>query len=340
VVKALEVRILGGTAPTTRGYATTDLDAYQQYLIGRQAYYQFSAKSFRLAVEAYERALALDPGYAPAWAGLGIPLYYLADGAGGLAEVTAQRRRALAAAERAVALAPHLSDALSTRGVLRGYVAYDWSGARQDFERTIAMNGNDADSHRRYACYLANAGRISEAIVEARKAVDLDPLLGPSWVKLADLQKDHGELDAAEASIQRALQILPDSNRAATVLAKTLLLKGKLADARAAFERCPSEASRLFGRSVVGHALGNRAASDAALKALIAKYAHVEAVSIAQVYAVRGERDAAFRWLDRALAQRDGGDMVESFRTTPLLEGIRDDPRYVALLKRMDLPTD
>ena len=337
VVRALKLQLLARSAPTTRGYATSNPEVYDQYLIGRQAYYQFSAKGFRLAAEAYQRALALDPNYAPAWAGLGIPLYYLADGASTLGEVTAQRQRALAAAEKAVALAADLPDALSTRGILRGYVAYDWPGARDDFERALALKGNDADGRRRYACYLANAGRMPEALIEARRSVDLDPLLGPSWVKLADLQKDNGDFQQAHESLRRALQILPDSNRALSVLAKTLLLEGKPAEALAAFEQCPSEASRLFGRAVVEHTLGHEVESRRALEALVAKYPNVEAISVAQAYAWRGEREPAFQWLERALAQRDGGDMVECFRTTPFLDSIRSDPRYVSLLQRMNL---
>ena len=109
------------------------------------------------------------------------------------------------------------------------------------------------------------------------------------------------------------------------------------AEALAAFEQCPSEASRLFGRAVVEHTLGHEVESRRALEALVAKYPNVEAISVAQAYAWRGEREPAFQWLERALAQRDGGDMVECFRTTPFLDSIRSDPRYVSLLQRMNL---
>jgi len=336
VVQALNVKLLGEGVPPISGRATGNPEVYTQYLLGRQQYHRLTLDGLRLAVEAYERALALDPGYAPAWAGLGLPLYYLSDQAGTSAAVTAQRRRALAAAERAVALSPDLADALSTRGTLRWVIEHDWAGARADLQRAIAMNGNDADSRRRYGILLQEMGRLLDAIAEVRKAVDLDPF-GQSWGTLGTLYQAEGDLGAADVAFRRHLQISPDSVPGIVGLGRNLLLQKKYEEALVMLERCPAEQYRLWGRAVVEHALGRVAASRATLETLISKYSHTSELGIAEVYAWRDEKDPAFMWLERAVTDPGG---VVGLKTDPFLRNLRDDPRFKALLGKMNLPVD
>ena len=96
------------------------------------------------------------------------------------------------------------------------------------------------------------------------------------------------------------------------------------------------EGYRLFGLSLAYHAMGQREASDAALKELIEKYAGVAAYQVAEVYAYRGEKEKAFDWLDRAYRQRDSG--MTALGVDPLLANIKDDPRYAAMLRKLKLP--
>jgi serine/threonine-protein kinase len=288
-------------------------------------------------VEAYERALALDPAYAPAWAALGIPLCYLAEGASTPAAVDAQRRRALAAAERAVALSPELPDALSTRGILRALIDYDWAGGKADLERAIELEPHDPDSRRRYAVLLQDLGRLPEAIVEARKAVDLDPL-GQSWITLGTLHQAAGDLAESEAAFRRFLQIAPGNPASSIGLARTLLLRSKPKDALALFESVPEEDYRLWGKAAAEHALGHPEASSEALAALTSKYAHTSALLVAEAHAWRGEKEAAFLWMERAVAQPGG--VGAAFRTSPFFRILRDDPRHAVLLRKMKLPVD
>ncbi len=148
-----------------------------------------------------------------------------------------------------------------------------------------------------------------------------------------------GELDQADAAFRRHLEIWPDNGPALSSLGRNLVLQSRPKEALAIFERCPEEIDRLWGRAVVEHALGHRAAARAALDALVSRYAHNDALAIAEVHAWRGEKDAAFEWLDRAVAQRDGG-MSGLFRVDAFLKDLRDDPRYSALLRKMNLPVE
>jgi TolB-like protein/Tfp pilus assembly protein PilF len=336
VVEALDVKLLGGRAPSVRSHAAENPEVYAQYLLGRQQYYRYTMPSLRLAVAAYQKALALDPSYAPAWAGLGAPLYHLAGQAETPAAVATQRRRALDAAEKAVALSPDLAEALSARGILRALVEYDWLGAKADLERAMALNPNDADGRRRYGVLLYDLGRLPEAIAEVRKAVDLDPL-GPSWSMLGMLYQAAGDLGAAEAAFRRHLRIAPDALPALLGIGRNLLLQSKPKEASAVFENCPGEDDRLWGKAAVEHALGHPDASRAALDELISRYAHASAFGIAEVYAWRGEKDPAFEWLERGFAGHASG-MAGEFRTDPFLRALRDDPRFEALLRKLNLP--
>jgi serine/threonine protein kinase/tetratricopeptide (TPR) repeat protein len=336
VVRALNVQLLGREQPPA-SFATSNPEAYTQYLLGKQLYHRLTRESLRGSVAAFEKAVALDPGYAPAWAGMGLPLYLLYQDGDTLAALQARRARALAAAEKAVALAPELSDALSTRGFLRGAVRGDWAGATTDLEHAIALNPSDAAARRRYGILLKDLGRMDDGLAQLRKAVEIDPL-GHSWNTLGVLEQFAGNLEAAEAAFRRYSQIAPDSVDSRLNLARNQVLRSRLKEALALFEALPDEASRLWGRAVVEHGLGHRAASDAALKVLVEKDGLEGAVRIAEVHAWRGDEDAAFEWLDRALA--DPGSLAGEFRMNPFFRSLRGDPRTSAVLRKMKLPAE
>lgn len=343
VVFALDAQRSDGGAPAAEApdagvYATKDPEVYRQYLLGLHHARQFTTKSLRLAVEAYEKALALDPRYAPAWAGLAFPLYHLADRTSSPDLMKAQQRRALAVAERAVALSPDFADALSARGLLRAVIDLDWAGAYTDLRRALAVNGNDADSHRRYSTLLACSARMEEAVREARRAVDLDPL-GDNWSKLGQLYQLAGELDLAEAAFRRDLQNQPNTVISLIGLGRNLLLQSNPTEALTHFERCADEDYRLWGRAVAKHSLRDEAASREALRKLVAGFAQTNAYDIASAHAWRGEKGPAFEWLERSFLQRDGA-LPAMLKTDPFLASLRKDPRYGALLQKLKLPND
>jgi eukaryotic-like serine/threonine-protein kinase len=339
VAHALQVKLVPGRPVAAVERRTAVPEAYEQYLLGRHFYHQRGAKEpFQRAVAAFEQSVDADPGYAPSWAGLAVSLLGLADLADDAEQVAAYKRRAVDAADRAVALGPDIPDGYWARGTLRASMLWDWPGAKADFERALAINPRQAEALRRYATwYLSVLGKNTEAVAAMKKATEADPLYSYAWSDLALLYMKTGQYDLASSAIARALEIAPDASYAMRHLVVKALLEGKPQAALEAAERVPPGAWHLMSLSLAYHGLGRDADSQAALQELERTEAHGWAFQIAQVHAFRGETNEAFLWLDRALEQRDLGLTLE-VKGDPLLQKIRGDPRFGTLLTRLNLP--
>ncbi|HEX9186121.1 MAG TPA: tetratricopeptide repeat protein, partial [Vicinamibacteria bacterium] len=327
VVAALEVRLLGGGSPgAPRPAPTTSAEAYDLYLQGRQHHQRLSYETFGLAVRAYERALDLDPTFAPAWAALGRSLLYDARRAATRGEERALQLRALAAAEKALELAPDLVEGLRARGFLRQTVAWDWEGARADLERAVRLYPGDPGSWTAYGILLDNLGRPAEAIAAVERAVSLDPL-GGAWLKLGQVQEGAGRLDLARASLERARRILPESPIPRWGLAGLDLLEGRAREALVVFEELAAggvASQKDVARAL--HSLGREADAVAALEKLKTRQPRVRPLDVASACAWMERPDCAFEWLDRAWQERDG-ELGEAFRTRPDWRPLHGDPR-------------
>jgi len=337
VVAALKLKLL--QAPTSKDRRTANPEAYNQYLLGRQFYVRHNLDSYRRAAQAYEKALALDPGYAPAWAGLAAATLFRAYEAESAAAVREGKERAFAAAEKAVALGPDLAEGYVARGLVRALAQWDWDGARSDLERALALGPENADALVVYPHTLLRPfGRLPEAVATLRKAIELDPLNPRAWTALGFALLASGQLGPAREAFNWSLEISPEQSFSPYFLGETLLLDGQPVAALAASQRSTSERFRLAGAALAQHDLGHSGDSQQALDELIARFGHSTAYRIAEVYAWRGEKDRSFEWLQRACAQRDGG--LLDVKVNPLLRKLRGDPRYTALLKQMNLPVD
>ena len=339
VVVALKLKLLPGQAPTSKQHRTPNPEVYTQYLLGRQFFNRSTLEGYQRAAQAYQKAIAMEPGFAPAWAGLAHATYWIADWGETRAAVSEGQRRALAAAEKAVALDPELAEAYAARGAIRSAAKWDWEGGKADFERALALNPEDADVHIDYSKWVLRAlGHLQEAIASARKATALDPLNARAWSTLGALFTCGRQLKEAHEALNRSLEISPEQAFAPMWLGITLMLEGQPAAALAAFARSTSEHYRLEGAGMAHHDLGHARESQQALDQLLARYSHNGAYQIALVYAWRGEKDRAFEWLDRAYAQRDGGLTI--LKMDPMLRGLRTDPRFASFLKKLNLPPD
>jgi len=334
VVDSLKLRL----AAARRRHEPTP-EAYNEYLQGNTFFRRLTYENFVRAAAAYRRAVKLDPDYAQAWAALATASYWVADGAESVAAIAKGQNEAMSYAEKAVALDPDLADGYTARGLIRGATSTDWEGARIDFERALRLNPSGADLHRIYAqTVLATMGRLPEALEEARKATEIDPLSALAWSTLGRMYYVSGQLEAARIALEKSLQIAPVQNFAAAHLNVLLLLQKKPAEALEAAERSTSDVFKLSGKASALHDLGRTAEAERVLGELIARYSHSGAYQIAETYAWFGQPDKAFEWLDRAYVQHDGG--LRAVKFSPLVRGLRGDPRYAALLAKMNLPPD
>jgi TolB-like protein/Flp pilus assembly protein TadD len=330
VVSALKAQLLSSRSLTSR-HRTDNTDAYAEYLLGNQLRERDTAESNPQALAAYRRAVALDPGYAAAYSGIADAEWRLADQVTGEA---AGAQRSLAAAEHAIALAPDSPDGYWARGNLRFSREFDWTGAEADFNKALELDPNDVRTLRDYGSLLATRGRSAPALATMQRAVALDPLSARAWRLLGQLQLDLGQRAEARQSAQHLTVIAPESYLTLLLTGQLALVDGRAADALAEF-RSSSSVWRLIGTAMAEHSLGDPAASQAALDELIRQRAATAAYQIAEAYAWRGERDAAFAWLERAYRQHDGG--MTYLPHDHFFAPLRGDRRYQALLKKMGL---
>jgi tetratricopeptide (TPR) repeat protein len=234
-----------------------------------------------------------------------------------------------------LALDPNLAEAHIQIGFIRRYVDFDCVGADESIQRAIALEPGNPESLRAAATSAALFGRFDEALELARRAIELDPLNAGSRYRLGWVEYQMGSLDEAVADLKRALERSPDVPGHG-LLSEIYVLQGRPQDALAEIEQGRSNFFRLQHYAIAYHALGREKESDNALRELIEKYNTTAAFQIAEVYAFRNQSDEAFEWLDRAYAQRDGG--VLQTKVDPLLKNLHGDPRYAALLKKLNLP--
>jgi TolB-like protein/Flp pilus assembly protein TadD len=331
VVSALKLKLVAG-AQATGARGTTNTEAYNQYLLGRQLDRRHTLEGYRHAVEVYRRAIALDPNYAAAYAGLAVAEARLADELGDPGGI----ERAEHDVEKALMLAPNEANGYVARARLRSSFLWDWSGAQLDIEKALILDPRSSAAQFGSARLLAALGRLPEAIVAQKKATDLDPLAAGVWAYLGFLNMCNGDYAAAEAALGRAIEIEPTLEFGFGYLGTLRLLEGNYQEALEAFRKIDQEGFRLPGIALTEHALGHAKESQQALDELLAKHSQESGYQIAEVFAWRRENDQAFEWLERAYKQRDGG--LADMKGDPLLKSLRADPRYKALLRKMKLP--
>jgi len=333
VVSALQVKLTSG-AQVTSFRGTTNTEAYSQYLLGRQFDQRKSIEGYSHAVDAYRKAIALDPNYSAAYAELAVAEAGVADYNGDTDGI----ERALHDVDKALVLAPVEANGYAARSLIRTQWMWDWSGAQVDIERALSLDPRNTDVQRRYARLLDALGRLPEAIAAQKKAIELDPLSSNAWENLARYYTDIGDYTLADAALDRALAIAPTSVYALHNLGTARLLQGKNQEALEVFRKLDVAVFRLPGIAMTEHTLGNAKESQRALEELIAKHGQEAAYQIAQALAWCDERDRAFEWLERAYEQRDGG--LSTLKTDPTLNSLRADPRFNALVRKMKLPTN
>jgi TolB-like protein/DNA-binding winged helix-turn-helix (wHTH) protein/Tfp pilus assembly protein PilF len=335
VAHTLQLRLTSQRQGELARTRPVNAEAYDAFMKGSY-FFQRGAddKDTNMAATYFERATHLDPSYAPAWVGLSRARYWQANI--GLVPTQEGQQLARDAVERALTLDPNLPEANIQMGRIKRQVDFDFAGADAFIQRAIGLEPGVPENLGQAAFMAVLFGRFEEALRLDGQALELDPLNAESWERLADNRFYAGQLEDATADIRKALELNPDTWGSPIMLSEIYLLQGRAQDALRESERIQFAAFRLRTSAIAYYALGRESESDATLKELIEKFHANAAWSIATVYALRNQRDEAFKWLDRAYAQHDGGLIF--IKIDPLLNNLRSDPRYTAFLKKMHLP--
>ena len=306
-------------------------EAHRLFLQGRFAAQVELESSLRHAIEFYERAIALDPTYAAAWAELGFTRFRQV--ANGYIPVKEGLDKSSAAADRASALDPTSVLPYLISGAVKMTRAHDWAGARHDFDRALQLEPINARALFNDAFLERTVGNSNEAIARFRKVMELDPLNLLDRRYFARALYHAGKLDEAEALIRQILDLNPSYSAAHYELGRILLARGQVGPAVTEFDAEANPAWKGFGLPLGYFAQGRTSDANAALAELL-KTPDGQEYQIGETYAYFGNADQAFVWLGRAVDNDPG---IQWLRGDPLLRGITGDPRYDALLKRLNL---
>jgi TolB-like protein/DNA-binding winged helix-turn-helix (wHTH) protein/Flp pilus assembly protein TadD len=321
-----------------------DPDAYDLYLRGRAEWNEWTEQGSRKGIEYFQRALQKDPGYAPAWAGLSDAYDHL--GRFGFLPPRVALSKAKAAALRAIQLDETLSEAhVSLAMVL--LQERSWSVGENELQRAIALNPNNSEAHQRYGYALSYRGQFDAAIGAMQRALELDPLSPNKQNSLAATFYRAGRYDEALQYFREVPD--PDFNSVSRHrrIAAIYERKGRLGEAMAEW----LVALRLSGKQEVAASVERdyRSSGYAAAKRTYLwgdlrearrraqnDYPRPLSWDIAGDYALLGERDSAFAWLERAFRERDGA--LAFFTVDDHFYALRSDPRFRDLTRRMGLP--
>ncbi len=332
VAESLKVTLLGSDEQSTSS-ATKSTEAHNAYLQGHFHFQRRNLEDFRKAVSYFDEAIRLDPDYALAYAERSEAWSLIGDLAGQRATAWP---KAKSDAEKAVAIAPALAEAHAALGWVRFFVDWKFAEGLSELKRAKELSPANPTANDLLARVIVYLGQVDEAERHARHAVELDPLSVTAQGNLGRVLFVAGKLDEADAVARKAAELQPAAagNHRYQVLVAVERGDGETALREAQLE--PDEGYRRFELALAQYVRGDRAAADAALADLIANGRDRLAYQIAEVYAVRGEKDKAFEWLQISFDNHDPGTLT--LLIDPLLRGLRDDPRYKNLLAKLGLP--
>ncbi|MHB8486210.1 MAG: FlgO family outer membrane protein [Candidatus Acidiferrales bacterium] len=314
-------------------------EAYDLYLKGRYFLNKRNAQGFQQAIDYFQQAIAKDPRYALAYAGLAdsyaLTSSYNLDPGGNLPP------KARAAALRALQIDENLAEAHTALALIAENYDWDWQTAGREFRRAIELNPNYPTAHEWYAEYLAWQGRFGEALAESERARQLDPLSLIISTDHAAILYYSGQYDRAIEQLRTVLDMEPDFPRANGLLIQAYVEKGQFAHALAAIEKL-RRVDDSPGIWVMESYVYGRAGQLVQARHALAKFeqsnrrGQVDSpVLLALAYAGMGDKEKLFNCLQKAFVERSNS--LTALKVDPIYDPFRADPRFQTLLRRVGL---
>jgi TolB-like protein/Tfp pilus assembly protein PilF len=338
VAREIDVELTPAEASRFASDRRVDPQAYDAYLAGRYFFFRLSDDNLKKAIRQFERAIELDPEFAPAYAGLA-DTYQWAGFNEGIYTAAAARLKAKSAAERAVRLDDDSAEAHNALAVFAFWCDYDWDRSEREFRRAIALNPSFAYARDQFAVTLAFMGRFEESLAESRRAVELDPL-SPLMVADAALALAwQGRFDEAKKAVASAEYLDRDFFYVPWLSGWVDIQAGKASEAIPALKRATEGESPPFALGWLGYAYGAAGETERALETLDeisrrSQTGYVPAFTRALVYLGLGDRARALDNLEQAYAEKS--QWLAYLKPDRVFDPIREEPRFVELAKRVD----
>jgi tetratricopeptide (TPR) repeat protein len=319
-----------------RSSRTISGEAHGLFLHGRYLIRRQAEKDLEGGVRILRDALSAEPGYPQAWAWLSLALTY---GAGHSVFEMQANIEARAAAEKALTLDPECVEAYVAMVTHENWWGWNWDRALAAAETVMQLAPRDVDACVAAAQVYCSLGQHSRAIEYSQRAVEHDPLNPRSFVSLARaLRFSGGAHLEVEAALSKVIELSPQALGVQSVLAVTLAEQGKFAEALETAGSEKKAAGRFFAEAVIQHIAGEANRAEKALNGLIELHHHRSstsslAVQIAMIYALRGEADLAFHWLDAGFSERDAG--ISLAKVEPRFRSLHTDPRWSEFMRKM-----
>jgi serine/threonine-protein kinase len=340
IAAALRAELSHDERTRIRREPTRDLHAYQLYLQGRHCYSRYTEESIRRGIEYFEQAIAEDPAYALAHAGVALAYAELAAGQGGGAlRPEVAFHRAKEAVTKALALDNGLGEAHSVSALLRLVHDFDWAGAEEEFKLALELSPGGADVYDHYGWLCSALERYDEAIAMVTRAQELDPLMHRADVATALLRA--GRYEEALRAALRCIDFEPEYARGRSTLGWAFVKSGRVDEGLAELEKSVTLApDNTLYLAQLGEAYALAGKVEQAREVLhqleqLSQQRYVSPYHMAYVYTGLGEQDRAMDWLERAYDERGGS--VYGIKGSFLFTTLRPHPRFQALLKKMNL---
>jgi len=342
IAHAVGARLSPGEQARIEARPTENLRAYEFYLLGRYHWNRFTQEDLEKSIAHFQAAIAEDPNYAPAYAGLADVYLTLALGHGtGAARPVDVLPKAREAVSRALEMDEELADAHLVLGMIKHTFDYDYLTAESELRRAIELKPSNAQAHTRYALLLSDLGRHDEAIRAGRRAQLLDPLAPIVTTDLSLILARARRYDEAVVEARRVIARAPELWLGHESMGYALMLRGDYGEAIAAFRAAADlsggnpEALALMG--VAQARAGNEAEARRILVELeeLSSQRYVSPVHTGQLYAALEEDDLAIEWLGRAVEMRAG--WITQIAYDPQFDRLRSDHRFSELVARLGI---
>jgi len=340
VVGKLKVKLLGKKVSPVAKRPTDNLEAYNLFLKGRHHFERFTRPALEQSLECFSQALAVEPSYAQVHAGIADVQSHRAM----LSFVAPQHVMPMAkeAALAALALDESVAEAHAALATVIDCYEWNWPDAEQEYRRALELNSSDPRIRSRYADLLSREGRADAAATEARRAVEQDPLSAYGRFHLALTLVSTRRFDAAMAEANAGIELDPHSHNLFWTLGWALTGLGRHTEAvealRQATLTAPDDPMSQAHLGVMLGLAGNRPEALTILRDLERRrlQEYVSGFLMAQVSLVLGESDQAISWLQKSAEERDA--LLPYLDAWFILDPLRSDPRFQALLRRMNFP--